>query len=309
MRDRITIFDTTLRDGEQAPGCTMHTARSCAWRAARAAGRRRHRGGLPDRLRRRLRGGAGDLRGVKGARVAALCRAQGQGHRARRAGARARALRPRIHTFIATSDIHLEQKLRITPEEALEAGREAVELARTFTRRGRVLGRGRLAQRLRLPAEVCRPSSRPGRRRSTCPTRSATRCRRVRGDVRASSCRLPGAVISAHCHNDLGLAVANSLAAVAGGRAPGRMHDQRHRRARRQRLARGDRDGAEGAPRLLGFETGIRTELLRRRAAALDASPASGRSRTRRSSAATRSPTRRASTRTACSRTRSATRS
>jgi 2-isopropylmalate synthase len=56
------------------------------------------------------------------------------------------------------------------------------------------------------------------------------------------------AVFSAHCHDDLGLAVANSLARDSGRRAAGRVHDQRHRRARRQRVARGVRDGAARAP-------------------------------------------------------------
>ena len=58
-----------------------------------------------------------------------------------------------------------------------------------------------------------------------------------------------GVVLSVHCHNDLGLAVANSLAGVRRRRAPGGVHDQRHRRAGRQRLARGDRDAPEDARR------------------------------------------------------------
>ena len=74
---------------------------------------------------------------------------------------------------------------------------------------------------------------------------------RVRGDVRASSTGwcpdLRDVVVSVHCHDDLGLAVANSLAGVRSGLPPGRVRDQRHRRARRQRLARGDRDAAAHA--------------------------------------------------------------
>ena len=66
-----------------------------------------------------------------------------------------------------------------------------------------------------------------------------------------------------HCHDDLGLAVANTLAGAAGRRAPGRVHDQRHRRARRQLLARGGRDGAAHAPRLLRrSRPAIHTEQL-----------------------------------------------
>ena len=176
-RPRVTIFDTTLRDGEQSPGCSMHTGREGAHgAAARAARRRHHRGRLPDRL-------AGDFEAVqaiaeafKGARVAALCRAKAMDIEA--AGkALEPALHPVIHTFLATSDIHLQYKLRITPEEVLKQAVEGVEARPHVLRRGRVLGRGRLAQRLRLPAaRCCRRSTRPARRRSTCPTPSATRC-------------------------------------------------------------------------------------------------------------------------------------
>ena len=94
-----------------------------------------------------------------------------------------------------------------------------MRLARTLVRRGRVLGRGRLAHRLRLPARgPAGRASKRGRSRSTCPTPSATRCRTSTATLVAHLVRdIPGAVISVHCHNDLGLAVANSLAAVQAG--------------------------------------------------------------------------------------------
>ena len=88
-----------------------------------------------------------------------------------------------------------------------------------------------------------------------------------------------------------------------GRRAPGRVHDQRHRRARRQHLARGDRDGAQGAPRgAAARDRHPHASCWCRPAPSSPPSPASGRSPTRRSSAGTPSPTRPASTRTACSR-------
>ena len=114
------------------------------------------------------------------------------------------------------------------------------------------------------------------------------------------------AVWSVHCHNDLGMAVANSL---AGGedrrRAPGRVHHQRPRRARGQLLARGDRDGGEDPQGLLqaSSSASMRPRSSRRRAWSRRP-PASSSSRTRRWSAPTRSPTPRASTRTACSKAR-----
>jgi hypothetical protein len=84
-----------------------------------------------------------------------------------------------------------------------------------------------------------------------------------------------------------------------GGRAPGRVHDQRHRRARGQRGARGDRDGAGRAPRRLPLQTGINTARSTAPASCSRISRASTRSRTRRSSGRTPSRTRRGSTRTA----------
>ena len=95
-----------------------------------------------------------------------------------------------------------------------------------------------------------------GRRhaRSTFPTRSAMptpeEFRDLIHDAARAACRTPTrSIFSTHCHNDLGMAVANSLAGVEGRRAADRMHDQRPRRARRQRRARGGRDGDQDARR------------------------------------------------------------
>ena len=117
-----------------------------------------------------------------------------------------------------------------------------------------MVGPGRHPHRARLPAPLRRGRDQGRRRRrSTCPTRSATP---IRANTPTCSATLienvPGAdtvIFSTHCHNDLGLAVANSLAGVAGRRAAGRVRDQRHRRAGRQRGAGRDRHGAEGARR------------------------------------------------------------
>ena len=117
-------------------------------------------------------------------------------------------------------------------------------------------------------------------------------------------------VWSVHCHNDLGLAVANSLSAVHERRAPGGMHHQRPGRARRQRLAGGDRDGGAHAPGHLPLRHAHRHHADRAGEQAWSpASPASRCSRTRPSSAPTRSRTSPASTRTACSRAARPTRS
>ena len=154
-----------------------------------------------------------------------------------------------------------------------------------------------------------------GARRSTFPTRSATRCREQFGEfIRKLRERIPNsdkAVWSMHCHNDLGMAVANSLAAVHDRRrAPGRVHHQRPGRARRQHFARGDRDGGAHAQGLLRPAT--RASTRRRscpRRGSCRRSPASRCSPTRPWSAPTRLRTSPASTRTACSRRARPTRS
>ena len=161
-----------------------------------------------------------------------------------------------------------------------------------------------------------RTRRRRGRRdhASTCRTRSATRSPtstpRCSREIVELVPELAGVTLSVHCHDDLGLAVANSLAAHRGGRAPGRVHDQRHRRARRQRGARGDRHGAAHACAQVRPDDRHRRRGDRAHRRAWSApSRATWCSRTRPSWGATRSPTRPASTRTACSRTAAPTRS
>ncbi len=130
--NRVLIFDTTLRDGEQSPGCSMTQPEKLrvATRAGRAR-RRRHRGRLPGRLARRLRGRAG--RGARGARARSSA--------AWRAATRddielaARALKDapthrRIHVFLATSAIHRQYKLNMAQDEILRRAVEGVRIAR-----------------------------------------------------------------------------------------------------------------------------------------------------------------------------------
>ena len=122
-KNRVIIFDTTLRDGEQSPGCLDEPGGEAAHRqGARGDGRRRHRSRLPDRLERRLRGGARDrARVVKKSTVAGLAARRPQGHRPRLGGACRAPQRPRIHTFISTSPLHMKYKLQMEPEAVHQA--------------------------------------------------------------------------------------------------------------------------------------------------------------------------------------------
>jgi 2-isopropylmalate synthase len=218
---RITIFDTTLRDGEQSPGCSMnvHEKARLALQLDRL-GCDVIEAGFPI-------ASDGDFAAVRAVAaavprpiIAALARAARHDIE-RAAKALEAAVRPRIHVFLATSDIHLQHKLRISRQQCLEQAAESVRLARTFcddvefspedaTRTDpeflfqvleAVIQAG--ATTLNIPDTVG----------YTVPLEFGDLIRNIRERVRG----IEKAIISTHCHNDLGLAVANSLVAVANG--------------------------------------------------------------------------------------------
>ena len=201
--------------------------------------------GFPIASDGRLRGGAAVSRAVP-VKVAALARCTALDiERAAQALEKAKAP-PRIHTFLATSDIHLKYKLKKTRAQVLEEAAKAVELARKYVDDvefsaedgGRtevdylieVVARGRRRRR--------RHGQHPRHRRLLDP-RGVRRADRPVAKALGST-----AVVSVHCHDDLGPGGRELAGGGAERRAPGRVHGQRHRRARRQLLARGDRDGA-----------------------------------------------------------------
>ena len=221
MRERVILFDTTLRDGEQSPGCSMNLEEKL--RMARQLDRLGVdviEAGFPiasDGDFEAVRAVAHEIRRPV---VAALARAT-RSDIERAWDALKHAARPRIHTFLATSDIHLEYKLRITREEALSQAREAVALAKSFcddvefspedaTRTDfdflcavteAVIDAG--ATTVNIPDTVG----------YTLPNEFGQLIRNLIAKVRG----VDRAVISVHCHDDLGLAVANSIAAVEAG--------------------------------------------------------------------------------------------
>jgi 2-isopropylmalate synthase len=152
--------------------------------------------------------------------VAALCRTTG--HDVERAWeALAGAARPRLHTFVATSDIHLEHKLKKTRHEVLRMTDEAVRLARTFTDDVEFSAEDATRSDVSYLCEVLSAAVEAGARvlnvpdtvGYTTPTEFAALIREVRERVVGER----DVTISVHCHNDLGLAVANSLAAIEAG--------------------------------------------------------------------------------------------
>ena len=175
-------------------------------------------------------------------------------HRRRLGGDQGRA-RPRIHTFISTSDIHIEHQLQTTRDDVKGQAKAAVALARSYCDDVEFSPMDATRADVEFTAEVCAIAVDEGATVSTSPTRSATRRRRSTPLFRRLYRLVPGcaSALSVHCHDDLGLAVANSYAGRAGRRAPGRVRGQRHRRAGRQLLAGGDRDAdphPRGRPRL-----------------------------------------------------------
>ena len=224
----------------------------------------------------------------------------------RRAG---EALRPaksmRIHTFIASSPIHMQMKLRMTPDQVFEQAMQGDRLGARIHGQRRVLAGGRGALGARLPVPAARGGDRRGRDDD-----QHSRHRRLHDAVAVR--RADRIAARAHSEFRQGRVVGalpqrsrpRRRELARGGdarRAPGRMHDQRPRRARRQCVARGNRHGGAHAQGRVPVRrrASMRRRSSRRRSSC-PASPAFPCSRTRRSSAPMRSRTSPAFTRTAC---------
>jgi 2-isopropylmalate synthase len=221
MNERVLIFDTTLRDGEQSPGCSMnrHEKMEVAKQLVRL-GADVIEAGFPISSPEDFESVRAIAAEVEGPVICGLARAL-EKDVLRCGEAIQPAKRGRIHTFIATSDVHVEKKLHMSKERVIQVAVDAVKLARTFTDdvefspedAGRtdwdymcevlsaVIEAG--ATTLNIPDTVgyCTPEQFGG-----C---IAYLKQRVKG--------IDDCVISVHCHNDLGMAVANSLAAVRNG--------------------------------------------------------------------------------------------
>src|SRR5438093_3879122 len=218
---RITIFDTTLRDGEQSPGCSMNVPEKL--RMAHQLDRLGVdviEAGFPI-------ASEGDFAAVQAIAavirrpiIAGLARACTQDIE-RAWQALKGAAHPRIHVFLATSDIHLQYKLKITRQKCLEQARDAVRLAKSLcadvefspedaTRTDPEF----LFQILTAVVEAGATTlNMPDTVGYTMPAEFAALIHTIRQRVKG----IENVTISAHCHNDLGLAVANSLAAVEAG--------------------------------------------------------------------------------------------
>jgi 2-isopropylmalate synthase len=228
--DRIIFFDTTLRDGEQSPGCVMHGNEKLRMAHQIAAlgvdvleaGFAIASEGDSESIRNIAR----EVGTARGPIIASLARAKREDIEAA-----ARSIEPaargRIHTFLSTSDLHLAAKLKITRAQALDQIAEMVALARTYCDDIEFSPEDATRTDPDFLVKVCEAAIQAGATTLNLPdTVGYCLPQDYAGMFRMVRERVPGIrgangedaiVLSAHCHDDLGLAVANSLAAIQSG--------------------------------------------------------------------------------------------
>ena len=219
MTDRVYIFDTTLRDGEQSPGCSMTTPEKL--RMARKLvelGVDILEAGFPIASEGDFEAVDAVSREYPWAQVAALARCCTLDVE-RAAKALTHARRPRIHTFIATSEIHLKHKLKKTRQQVLDDAVAAVELARRHVDDVEFSAEDGARTDPDFLETVSRAVVAAGARTVNIPDTVGYSIPSEYGALIGRIAKTLGdcAIVSVHCHDDLGLAVANSLAAVQAG--------------------------------------------------------------------------------------------
>ena len=217
----IHIFDTTLRDGEQAPGCSMTSGEKLrvAFQLERL-GVDIIEAGFPISSEEDFRSVKKIAQRVKGCQIAGLCRANfkdiDRGWEAVR-----HSESPRIHTFIATSEIHLKHKLRKTREQVLEMISGAVKHARSYTDNVEFSCEDATRTDIDYLCAAVDTAVRSGATTINIPdTVGYTIPEEFAYIIRTLVKNVPNlddVILSVHCHNDLGLAVANSHAAISEG--------------------------------------------------------------------------------------------
>jgi 2-isopropylmalate synthase len=201
--DRVYFFDTTLRDGEQSPGCTMHSGEKLRMAHQLAA------------------------LGVDILEAGFAIASEGDSESIRTIAREVRgpiiepAARGRIHTFLSTSDLHLAAKLQITREQALDQIAAMVALARTYCDNVEFSPEDATRTDRDFLIEVCKVAIQAGATTLNLPD-TVGYCipqdyAQMFTDVRARVPGIENIVLSAHCHDDLGLAVANTIASVEAG--------------------------------------------------------------------------------------------
>ncbi len=221
MKDKLIIFDTTLRDGEQSPGASM--TKDEKLRIAKALEKMRVdviEAGFPIASPDDFEAVKLVAKLVRDSTICALARALDKD-----IDAAAEALKPaasaRIHTFIATSPIHMREKLHMQPDQVLEQAIHAVKRARKYTDNVEFSPEDAGRSEFDFLCRVLEAVIDAGARTVNIPDTVGYNLPHQFGDlIRQLIERVPNsdkAVFSVHCHNDLGLAVGNSLSAVLNG--------------------------------------------------------------------------------------------
>ncbi len=221
MSDNIIIFDTTLRDGEQSPGASMNTAEKLRLaRQLEKLGVDVMEAGFPAASKGDFDAVKMVSENIKDAQVAALARTS-KADIDRAWEALKKAAQPRIHTFIATSDIHLKHKLKMSRDQVLTSAAEAVRYAKTFTENVEFSAEDGSRSDRNFLCEVFGAAIDAGATTINLPDTVGYSFPDEYAQLIAylikNTANIEKAVISTHCHNDLGLATANTLAAIKAG--------------------------------------------------------------------------------------------
>lgn len=221
MKDRVYIFDTTLRDGEQSPGASMNAAEKM-----RLAVQMEKLGvdiieaGFPAASKGDLDAVSKIAQKLEKIEIAALARASKEDIDCAWK-AISHAAKPRIHTFIATSDIHMDYKLKMTRDEVVKAAVESVKYARSLTDNVEFSAEDGSRSDRDFLCQVFEAAIESGASTVNLPDTVGYAVPQEFSElvkyVMSHTPNIHKAILSVHCHNDLGLATANTLAAVYSG--------------------------------------------------------------------------------------------
>ncbi|OQX63435.1 MAG: 2-isopropylmalate synthase [Desulfococcus sp. 4484_241] len=221
MADRVIIFDTTLRDGEQSPGASMNVAEKL-----RIASRLEELGvdiieaGFPAASKGDMEAVSQVAQHLKASSVAGLARTNKEDIDKAWAAVSG-AVKPRIHVFIATSDIHMEHKLRMSREQVVESAVAGIKYAKKFTDDVEFSAEDASRSDRDFLCRIFEAAIEAGATTINIPDTVGYAIPEEFAElvkyVKKHTPNVHRAVISVHCHNDLGLATANTLAALSAG--------------------------------------------------------------------------------------------